>query len=347
MAQPKIAFHDLVAKVQKGELTDAELKRYFIIDPGAGKPFDPHPVVDPGTVDVGPLAFMARNADALVRDAADVMQVRTVQRLAKTKVAKHWIVSEGDSWFKLPRAIMPETLVDALQVTYPIVNIAHWGDTLDDMVSKGEFWSYLQQDGIKVLMLSAGGNDVLGAGELHRFLNLFDVDHKQPSQAQYYLRPEFYANLTAIVSSLESLIVTVRRRAPGVTILQHGYDYAVPRPNGRWLGEPMLRQGLDPHWDAALCRAIVRIMIDEFNSRLAMLQSKHADAFRHVDLRGTVKTEDWFDELHPKTAATKRTARKFATALGKLSVSKPVAAKKGAKPTPMSLAVMQLMSAAA
>ena len=60
----------------------------------------------------------------------------------------------------------------------------------------------------------------------------------------------------------------------------------------------------------------MRLAIDQFNERLAFLAT-HYPNFRHVDLRGTVAANEWFDgEIHPKATAAQRLAQRVATALG-------------------------------
>ena len=100
---------------------------------------------------------------------------------------------------------MPPTLVDLLQQSYgySINNMAHWGDTLAEMVQAGQFWPPLVSGEADTFLFSAGGNDVLG-GELGiaRFLRLFDVGHTKPSDAAYYIKAEFYDNLKVILVSV-------------------------------------------------------------------------------------------------------------------------------------------------
>ena len=77
----------------------------------------------------------------------------------------------------------------------------------------------------------------------------------------------------------------------------------------------MARRGLHPLDRPELCRAIVRLMVDLFNDRLAALETRHAN-MRYVDLRNTVRDDEWYDqELHPTAVAAERLANKFAPAL--------------------------------
>jgi hypothetical protein len=265
-------------------------------------------------------------AGPLLRDAVIGLQFNRLPRVPKSPKKfrrKLPLIAEGDSWFKLPdvHPPVPRTLIDFLQPQFSTVNLAHWGDALADIILKGQFWPYLQSGSSDVFLFSGGGNDVLGGGELWRFLELFDVDHARPKDAPYYLNQDFYDNLNVIISSYERLINAIKLRAPHVVMLGHGYDYAIPRIDGPWLGGPMTRQGIDPIDHAELGEAIVRLIIDTFNNRLQALEQTHSKNFKYVNLPGTVKRREWWDELHPFEGAAKKTAVKYASAIRTLPAS--------------------------
>ncbi|MCK1623189.1 SGNH/GDSL hydrolase family protein [Bradyrhizobium sp. 160] len=308
MATKRIALYQLVEKIQNLKLTQEEASAYFVVEPNASRPFDFNVYINPEHVDTTNLELLARDADLLLSGVTFPKK-----RLPAKKVTRR-IVAEGDSWFRLPHIFpYPKTCVDFLQASgYQIANVGHWGDTLDQMLLAGEFWPYIDGEA-DLLLFSGGGNDILGNGQLATFLNLFDVDHTKPSDASYYVRQEFYDNLRSVVSSLENgLIVPMTTRHANKKIIMHGYDYAIPRSGGPWLGSAMQYNGLDPTFHAPLCRAIVRLMIDAYNTRLGALAAKYNDTFLHLDLRGTIGATEWFDELHGKEAAAKKIARKLA-----------------------------------
>lgn len=329
VAAGKTPFHAVVEKVQRGTITGKEISQYFVAQPNPQRPFDFTVGVNRAAVDFQGAEKSSRLADALAQDA-------TINRDLKARAPaapagfqrKSPIVAEGDSWFRLPTPIMPPTLIDLLQQSngYAIDNMAHWGDTLADMVLAGQFWAPLVSGQADTFLFSAGGNDVLG-GELGlaRFLRLFDVDHTKPSDAAYYIKPEFYDNLKLILQSYEALIQRVHVRAPDVIMLGHGYDYAIPRVEGPWIGNGMMFVGLDPTFHAGLCQAIVRLMIDSFNNALAGFATTYSN-YRYVDLRGAIGKSEWRDELHPTKAGAAKTAALFDKALRKLPKSGTFAA---------------------
>jgi lysophospholipase L1-like esterase len=321
----------VVQKVQSGRITEREVRQFFIVEPNPQQPFDLFVGINTERVDVSNVENLALLADPLVEGAGRSLDLRNkrVKRISRYK-RKSPIIAEGDSWFRLPAVIYPRTLIDFLQQKYSIINLAHWGDTLADMLLVGEFWPYLDTNPVAsdVLLFSAGGNDILGAGELWRFLNLFDVDHDKPSDAPYYVKQEFYENLDVVIQNYESLLQQIqsRKNTKKTIVVGHGYDYVIPQANGPWLGGPLLRQGLDPVFRPKLCQAIVRILIDAFNSRLKILQNNYPKNFRYVNLRGTIKPTEWFDELHPREVGARKTAAKFAAVLESLPASGTVAA---------------------
>jgi lysophospholipase L1-like esterase len=320
----KASFHTVVEKVQRGTISDKEVSDYFVAQPNPSNPFDFTVGLNRAAVDVEGVEKSSKLADALIHDAS-IGRDQKIRAAAPPKAfhRKTPIVAEGDSWFRLPTLIMPPTLIDVLQQTkgYPIDNMAHWGDTLADMLLAGQFWPPLISGQCDTFLFSAGGNDVLGGGDgIARFLNLFDVDHTKPSDAAYYVKQEFYDNLKLIVRNYESLIQRVHVRAPHVIMLGHGYDYAIPRVAGPWIGNGMMFVGLDPTFRADLCQAIVRIMIDAFNNALAAFATTYSN-YRYVDLRGAIGKNQWRDELHPTTDGAVKTAARFDKALGNLPKS--------------------------
>ena len=164
-----------------------EISDYFVAQPNPQRPFDfTVGLSNRAAVDFQGVEKSREACHALAHDATIGRDVQIAPRLRPGFERKTPIVAEGDSWFRLPPLIMPPTLIDVLQQTkgYPIDNMAHWGDTLADMILAGQFWPPLISGQSDTFLFSAGVNDVLGGGDgIARFLNLFDVGHTKPSDA--------------------------------------------------------------------------------------------------------------------------------------------------------------------
>ena len=104
-------------------------------------------------------------------------------------------------------------------------------------------------------------------------------------------------------------------------IVFHSYDYCIPLSMGRWLGEPLRSRGFDPHWQKEMARAIVRTLIDGFRIRLQHIADDFPGSMVALNLAGTVKVAEWWDEQHPGKVAAKRLAGKFEKAINQLLVA--------------------------
>ena len=101
------------------------------------------------------------------------------------------------------------------------------------------------------------------------------------------------------------------------SMLVHGYDYPVPRDNGRWLGKPLQSKGYDLTQDAAIIARLLKYIVDSLYDTLEDVQKKQPHV-TVVDLRGTVAGR-WNDELHPMTAASTDLAALFMSQIDLLS----------------------------
>lgn len=312
----RIKLSELIELIQSRQLTEADAGKYFSFEKNPARPMDFRTAINPEYVDVTHFEALARDASLIVR-SLDFTKPATKPALRAAAASGRMVVAEGDSWFRLPALPgVPHTSVDLLTGGGErITNLAHWGDTLDEMLQKGDFWSYID-GGSDILLFSGGGNDVLGGGELATMLNQYNSDYADPKFAKYYVRDDFYDNLRRVADNLESgLIKPMRDRKANKKIIMHGYDYAIPQENGPWLGSPMYFRGLDPIYHADLCRAIVRLMIDAYNTQLKAFAGRYPDTFIYVDLRGVVKADQWWDELHGRESAAKSIAAKLKAAL--------------------------------
>lgn len=231
------------------------------------------------------------------------------------------IVAEGDSWFLYP--IELTDVIAHLDDEFAIWDEALPADTLAGMLDFA--WSLLtsityHKPGI--LLLCGGGNDLVGDANLANILEA--GDRPRPPD---YLGARYRAFLEEMIAKFRRLIVEVRRVRPGLPVICHGYDYAIPVEGGKWFGEPMDMLGIPK--DTLKRAAIVREMMNDYNSRLAALATEMGD-MHHVNLRDTVPPTDWYDELHPTTEGFGKVAAKIRREI--LRVAPRIA---GLEPTPV------------
>ena len=226
------------------------------------------------------------------------------------------MVSEGDSWFQYP--IRLDDVIDHLSKDYAVWSLGAAGDLLRDMVLEDEISEAIEKKKPHIFMISGGGNDLLGDGMLGKVLKPFDEK----------LKPEDYpgAQWTQVLNEIEEiyrgLFSRLKRAFPGLKILCHGYDYAIPTKGGRWLGKPM--EGLQIK-AKGLQAAIIRVLIDQLNDALISIAKDFGETVFHVDCRETVdpKTQ-WHDELHPTDDGYRSVAEKFKAVVEAIPVRRTV-----------------------
>ena len=247
------------------------------------------------------------------------------------------VIAEGDSWFCYPQdrryvpANAPQDLTLPLATKYKLLNMAKPGDLATEMAGFREkdlaiYAAYYKAD---VLILSCGGNDLVHGRSLQSLLHPGDLQN--PAD---YLKLSFWAVLERVIVSIEEMIKTARRARPDIRVITHGYDRAIPRQNGAWFGEPMAALGIPQARWTAIAQTIVNEFNIELAGRVAALDRSLANGrgeIVHLDLRGTVGANEWFDELHPTTGGFAKIAAKFDAEIKRLA-GKKVRAKPAAKP---------------
>ncbi len=316
----RIRFGDLVILVQRGKITKADYERYFCPVYDGYEPFKPSLAINEANVDIAGVERTARAAGPMLGFEASEIVKRAKAAAAPEAMAAAApiaILAEGDSWFNLPSFFLfPDTLIDKLQATRPIRNIAMWGDELDEMILAAEYIPHLQIGEIQFLLISGGGNDALGGGSLSDFLRQRRSGDNDPDNASRYIRPEFFNELDRLERLYGQFAENVLRISPSTFLVLHGYDYAIPRRDGPWLGRELEFRGFHPVFQKELARALIRLMIDAFNARLRTLHNNLQNVI-YLNLRNTVTVNGWFDELHPKSASAQKLANKYKVLLDK------------------------------
>jgi hypothetical protein len=238
------------------------------------------------------------------------------------------IVAEGDSWFCYPiefpftPAGSPKDMILWLLETYAVLNAAipgattrHYREQFRGEDGNGGLASELRTFQPHILLLSGGGNDLLGD------LGAWLPDKNRPLDD--YLSGAFRTRLASVVDNLEWV---ARRSIPLVTkndlaIIFNGYDEAVPGVLvDDWLLGPMTALGIP----ASKHQLIVNKMILRFNEALGSLVRRlerdfggAPSRFQLAETWGSVGRRRWYNEIHPDTDGFKAIADKFSIAIEK------------------------------
>lgn len=230
-------------------------------------------------------------------------------------------LAEGDSWFELPPFVYATDIVRELWDDYAVLSLAKAGDAWSNILKQDELFPTVAEEAPDVVLLSAGGNNILGSIELF-------VHHWSPSRGMDdYVNEEFDYELNKIIYYTDlwvSKLVSM-----GCDVIMHGYGYGDPRPRlkGGWLvGGPLSdKRNIN---DQRIWRAVISEMVNRFNTRLIDLsrQKKFGGKFRFLDLRTVLGKGDewWEDEIHPTKKGFSTIADRFRDELKAIAVSKAI-----------------------
>ncbi len=312
----RIAYADLMAKLADPATDESDLAPYFMLDEAASDAFAPRFRVNPETVELGTGPGAAARS-ALLLNSANTLSRMNRWRKFSARMAKGYsgpvIVAEGDSWWQYP--ILLKDTIDHLsdprrKDSFAIRCLSAAGDLLSQMEKDGEYLTELAATRATILLLSGGGNDLLRKGQLADCLEAFRPGLKPTD----YLTPRFDDILSSSLASYERMLRRVHGQFPGVRVIVHGYDYALPK-NGPWLGRPMAKRGIT---DPALQAAITVDMMDRFNRSLRRIVETMPHV-SYIDCRGTVSRNEWHDELHPKNSGYAKVAARIEAEIRRVS----------------------------
>lgn len=223
------------------------------------------------------------------------------------------IVSEGDSWFQHP---MIKDTIDHLSKYYPVYSTGAAGDTLRGMHESGDWMESIEEIQPRIFLLSGGGNDILG-NEFPTFLNPYSDG--VPSQTpERFLNDIFHKEIESLKQIYQDICEQIADRYPGLPMIGHGYDHVIPNNKNvpqkwyqssdkSWVGKYMLENKIEDPRDQS---ALITYIIGLFNKMLAEL----AETYSHVhiiDLRGTIRDDQWSDEIHPTETGYQQIELKF------------------------------------
>lgn len=322
MATPKssgkrITISELKKRAANGSLTDQDLRTYFELDTEHSEAFAPAIKLDYAHVDTGGKQLSPEETAELYNKATQARAKKAADRkpgLETTAAPRVKVLAEGDSWFNLPDILMPKDAIDILGQTHNVVNVAIWGDTVENMLAQKQYVQKLRSGNFRHFLFSGGGNDVLGS--IGTFVKTRSPGDTDPANAPGYVRPSFATKVKSIITGYETLAEDVKRVAGSRTVLYiHGYANAIPKKNGPYLGKRLEALGFDPSVVGPLSKAIVAHMVGMFNTALLTFASSRANIV-YVDMRPKLTAIDWnTDEIHPKETGARKVAAAFADAI--------------------------------
>jgi len=220
------------------------------------------------------------------------------------------LVAEGDSWFQHP--LVTETidhLTDAHG--YLVRSLDAAGATLEDMVEEDEYLEKLLDEKARALLLSGGGNDLMG-GRFGEWLQAYTPGPPGQNVARLIKSSALDPAIATLKSLYEGILTKVKNEAPGKLVFVHTYDHVRPRADGKWLGKPMIEKGITHALDMD---AIIVELIGRFTRMLESVAQQFPGVAVVVRNVGVVPAGQWYDEIHPSDLGFVPVARRFKDAL--------------------------------
>ena len=225
------------------------------------------------------------------------------------------LLSEGDSWFQHPTIA---DIIDHVSKFYPVHCLAAAGDTIRNWAREGKIFEAIAEYQPSVLLLSGGGNDILGDSMVNFLADQYD-DAPEGEKFERFFSQVFLPELDAIAEEYRTIFSFLDANYPQVQVLVHGYDYPRPLPSDStktsWLGKYLTQKKILRPKDRT---AAVHYMMDQFNERLAKVAAEYPNQVHYINVRGVARDDQWSDEIHPNADGFQDISQRFIIKINEL-----------------------------
>jgi len=239
------------------------------------------------------------------------------------------IVSEGDSWFQYPRFEIKDIqikkgvkdIIDHLigNDKFAIKSLDAAGDIIRNMYHQREYFHIIKREEPDFFLISAGGNDFFEV-----FAHMLQKN-ENPQNLPQWLGPNFETEITVLKSYYIALLEELVKAFPKLKIILHGYDYILPRIDGKWIGKPMINVEMNQRETRI---NLIKYIMDKFNEAIESIANHPnlKEQVHYLDIRETVPQVKamWHDEIHPNDAGFRLVADKFIAKINELYTSSVV-----------------------
>ena len=261
------------------------------------------------------------------------------RKVARAFPNKKVILTEGDSWFAYPSTFnrpngnviswLERQLENGIQ-KHIFLRLESNGDEAMEMLqgtSRSRLLEVIDYKPVKerlnLILFSGGGNDIVGKGDMNRFLDI----HNNDPITKYINVGNYLKMLESINAAYSSLIRIRNENIRNIPIITHTYSYLIPSDIG--FNFPPIYKGkawMKPYMDFAGIRnsedqiRIAKYFIDEFHSVLTGLAQRNKD-FHLLDNRSKLPNRNqWINEIHPTSKNFKIIADSFLDKMNNLGI---------------------------
>jgi lysophospholipase L1-like esterase len=234
------------------------------------------------------------------------------------------VLSEGDSWFSYANVVGELDRVGAGQRPWALLRLEKAGDEILTILSgkqRAQLRDYLERWPFDAMLLSAGGNDIIGP-DLPPLLRPFQPGMEVQDLVAF---SRFERRLRQIQDCLRELLDLIGDAGSPTQVFVNSYDYVVPSGIGAPLGlaGPWVLPALEArNIPPALHQPVVRLLMDAFAGAVDAVAAEPRGFARlvRVPTAGLLGPGDWKDEIHPNHSGAVKVAGAFATALATAGV---------------------------
>ncbi len=256
-----------------------------------------------------------------VQSSLTHVQKRKLLKFFEPSIRQHpeWpvVISEGDSWFSFPlHANTIDFLDQFARRKLSLLRLEKSGDEFLTIMSgkqRKRLQRYLGRYPVQALLVSGGGNDVVGAD----LLPLLRQKTGSMGWEACIRKERVNLRIGRLEDAYKELLDLRDDHRPECVVYVHGYDFALPTGKaakafpgvtvGPWIQPQMLERGIEDFEDQ---RKIVRFLVSRFNDVLKDLAEKR-DRLVYVKTPGTLADIEWNDELHPSRKGFEKVAKVF------------------------------------
>jgi hypothetical protein len=157
-----------------------------------------------------------------------------------------------------------------------------------------------------VLLLSGGGNDLLGIEDMD-----FIIQHKGPTtDVLDCIHNEYlFLKLSQIEMAFQEIIYRALQVKPDLRVITHCYDLAPPSSVGFRLFDwiPIGRSWIKPYLEEKNIllpveqSQIIKYLLLSLRGCLSRVQDQFPIHFQVIDTQGLLQPEHWRNEIHPNS----------------------------------------------
>lgn len=235
------------------------------------------------------------------------------------------LFADGDSWFDYPLPILaPNDTISSIGkqgTPQPLIlNLAHFGDEARNLLGVTQRERIINNlkdadnGAFDAILFSGGGNDTVG-DPFCLWIKNFAAGMTPPQGID---EPRLDGVFEVVRSAYADLISIRNQYAPQALLFLHAYDFAIPTGKGvcdNLIG-PWLKPSLDLRdWkELSAATEVVKQFLLRFREMLVETAASH-DGVVFVETQGTLRPDEWDNELHPTSEGFDEIAGKFLKAL--------------------------------